>query len=142
MHSCKRRALCASLAMHSTTSPVLRCNNKHYSRLMLIGIALFRLHAQGRRGQRTTQVHRCGTVSARKVSINLASVAPRRVRAIWLWFERQTCCNQAACVYILAWLCVTKSRRALLLTALGKKYSPSSQQVVSEIAQDGHSSST
>lgn len=48
VHSCKRCAQFASLAVHSTTSPVLRCKQKkkHYSRLMLIGIALFRLHAQ------------------------------------------------------------------------------------------------
>lgn len=38
---------CASLATHRTTSQVVRCNDKHYSGLMLIGIALFRLHAQG-----------------------------------------------------------------------------------------------
>ena len=52
VHSCKRRAQCASLAMHSTTSPVLRCSNKHYSRLTLTGIAHFRLHAQGEEDQR------------------------------------------------------------------------------------------
>lgn len=41
VYSCKRSAQCASLAMHSTTSLVWRCNNKHYSRLILIDVALF-----------------------------------------------------------------------------------------------------
>lgn len=45
---------------------------------MLIGIALFRLHVQGEEyvcEGTVDKVHRCGTVSVRKVTVNLASVA-------------------------------------------------------------------
>lgn len=70
-------------------------------------------------GQWITQVHRCGTGSVRKVPVNLASVARCLVRAVWLWFERQTRCNQAVCVCILARLCVPKSWHVHLRTAPG-----------------------
>lgn len=87
-HAKKR---CASLAMRRTTSLVLRCNNKHYSRLMLIGIALFRLHARGEKSMnvgrwRITRVHRCGTVSVSQVPVNSASVAhasSSRLALVW-----------------------------------------------------------
>lgn len=102
VHSCKRCALCASLAMHSTTSPVLKCSKKHYSELMLISIALFRLHAHGEQDNEW-QIHRCWKVSESKVPSDLTSVA-----LCWIWaivalvFKQLARCNQAA--WVLIWL--------------------------------------
>lgn len=55
---------------------------------MLTGIALFRLHAQGETNVRRTMDNRSSDVEQflKKVPVNLASVAPCQVRAIWLWF--------------------------------------------------------
>lgn len=53
-----------------------------------MGVALFALHAQGKR--------RCMKDISSNVDqflktapANLASVAPCKVRAVWLWFQRQ-----------------------------------------------------
>lgn len=111
MHSCNRRALCASLAMHSTMSPVLKCNNKHYSRLMLIGIALFRLHAHGEENEWRT----VGNINSQMWN----SFCQEKRPSPWLvWHraklepfgfglnDRHAATRQ--CVCILAWLCATE----------------------------------
>lgn len=121
VHSCKGHAPCASLATLSTTSPVLRCSKRRYSRRCWLDIALFICMLRKKRGKKrfVQSAHQLGLCGS------LQSLSP-------LALVQRTRCNQAAPRIHLAWL---RGRQPWRVNLFSEPRGSIALQVISKIAQ-------